>query len=139
MTTQKIYISFLSLLFLLLGACIYIFFRQDTYFVQQLPFEFDLQFHPTTYIEYFLVYCLPDGLWYASLLLMQTILLSNTLLSKIILIMAVLCPFILELGQFAGILYGTYDTFDILTYFTVLLILYLCYRKHLKSQFKQYH
>lgn len=78
---------------------------------------------------YFLVYCLPDALWYLSLLLMQTFFLEETgRLNRLLVGIAISLPFLLETGQYIGVVPGTFDWFDITTYFFTL-ILFLCLRK----------
>ena len=78
---------------------------------------------------YFIVFCLPDALWYMALLLLQTWFLKEKgWLNRLLVGIAVSLPFLLEVGQYLGFISGTFDWFDILTY-CLTLILFLCLRK----------
>lgn len=122
---------------LVIGACIYLLFRQDTLFVEYLFgikegifSHLDLS-HP---LSYFLVYCLPDGLWYLALLHTNN-LISHTpyshhdRCSSVINIMVMSAPFILEIGQATGHLAGTFDICDLLTYLFTLIAYSIWARK----------
>lgn len=74
-------------------------------------------------VLYFIVYCLPDGLWYASLLLLLKALSSYDLFSFATYVLGVASPFILEILQYARIIPGTFDLFDIITYVITLIII----------------
>ena len=123
---------------LVIGFAIYILFRQNVLFIEFLFgvkkgifSHLDLS-HP---LPYFIVYCLPDGLWYLALLH------TNNLIGNLehshddkckltINIMAISAPFILEIGQATGFLAGTFDIYDILTYLFILIIYYLWTRRN---------
>ena len=78
---------------------------------------------------YFVVFCLPDALWYMSLLLIQTLFLEEKgWLNRLLVGIAISLPFLLETGQYIGLIAGTFDWFDIITY-CLTLILFLCLRK----------
>lgn len=120
-----------ALLLLLAGTEIYYFFRSPI-----IAFKL---FHitPNEYIAgdtsnpfiYFLVFCLPDALWYMSLLLIQTFFLKETgWLNALLVGVAISLPFLLEIGQCSGLIAGTFDWFDIITY-CLTLTLFLCIRK----------
>lgn len=140
---QRYTFALLSLLLLILGTAIYIYLRQDIIFVQNLPFEFRAQI-PNKEVcygspKYLLIYCLPDALWYAALLFCQLALMSNRVVSKIILSTAIISPFVLELGQSVGLVNGTFDVLDILSYLFVLTFFILWYKKSLNQSSKQEH
>ena len=69
------------------------------------------------------VYCLPDALWYMSLLLIQTLFWNERgWLNRLLIGLAISLPFLLEAGQYFGMLAGTFDRLDICTYcFTLIL------------------
>ena len=131
MTKRAIYIVLGATILLLIGTGIYFFFRTPI-------IAFNI-FHiaPDEYIAgdtnnpfiYFMVFCLPDALWYMSLLLLQTFFLKETgWMNRVLIGIAISLPFLLEIGQYLGLISGTFDWFDIITYcFT--LILFLCLRK----------
>ena len=78
---------------------------------------------------YFMVFCLPDALWYMSLLLTQTLFLKEKgWLNRLLIAVAVSLPFLLETGQYFSLVSGTFDWFDILTYCSTLIV-FLCLRK----------
>lgn len=80
--------------------------------------------------NYFLVYCLPDALWYMSLLLLQTyFLVGKGLLNRLLIIIAIILPFLLEIFQYFEIISGTFDWYDILTYCLTLIFYLLCLKK----------
>lgn len=118
-------------LLLLLGLSIYYFFRKPilafTLF-RIAPCE-HIAINTSNPFFYFVVYCLPDALWYMSLLLTQTFFQKETgWLNRLLLGIAISLPFLLETGQYYGFVSGTFDRLDIFTYcFT--LILFLCLRK----------
>ena len=128
---RAIYIVLGAVLLLLIGTGIYFFFRSPI-----IAFKL---FHitPNEYIScntnkpftYFIVYCLPDALWYMSLLLVQTFFLKETgWLNRLLVGIAFSLPFLLEIGQYLGLISGTFDWLDIITY-CITLILFLCLRK----------
>lgn len=81
--------------------------------------------------NYFLVYCLPDALWYMSLLLLQTFFLAEKgLLNRLLIIIAIILPFLLEIFQYFEIISGTFDWYDILTYCLTLIFYLLCLKNY---------
>lgn len=131
MTPRVICILGSAMLLLLLGIGIYYFFRT--------PIIALTIFHiaPNEYITrntnnpfiYFMVFCLPDALWYMSLLLTQTFFLKETgWLNRLLVGIAISLPFLLEICQYFNFILGTFDWFDIFTY-CLTLILFLCLRK----------
>ena len=80
--------------------------------------------------NYFLVYCLPDALWYMSLLLLQTYFFTGKgLLNYLLIFIAIILPFLLEVFQYFDIMCGTFDWYDILTYCLTLIFYLLCLKK----------
>lgn len=129
---------------LVIGFGIYILFRQNVLFIEFLfgvkkgiLSHLDLS-HP---LPYFIVYCLPDGLWYLALLHTNNLIgnlqhSQNDRCKLIINIMAMSAPFILEIGQMIGFLAGTFDICDVLTYLFILIIYSLWARRCLAMQCK---
>lgn len=116
---------------LIVGALLYTLCRTDIWFVQMMHLDKLGAWHcPTdTPWGYWLVYCLPDGLWYLALLLIQQqIVRTKSVVSRALFAVAVALPFILEGLQAARLLPGTFDYMDILTYLFTL-ILFLCLKK----------
>lgn len=70
-----------------------------------------------------MVYCLPDALWYASLMLMLQALSSNDVFGKIVYAIGAASPFILEAMQLAKLIPGTFDILDIVAYLTTIIII----------------
>ena len=132
MTNQRaIYLLLAAILLLLIGIGIYFFFRTpiiafSIFHIEPLESIADNKNNP--YI-YFLLFCLPDALWYMSLLLVQILFLKETgRLNRLLVGIAISLPFLLETCQYIGLISGTFDWFDIVTYFFTL-ILFLCLRK----------
>lgn len=118
---------------LVIGSCIYILFRQNVLIIEILfgvkegiLCHLDLN-HP---LLYFIVYCLPDGLWYFALLHTNKLIvllfdIQNKSWTRTINLMVLSAPFVLEIGQLTGHFIGTFDIWDILTYSIILFIYFL--------------
>lgn len=122
---------------LIIGLSIYILFRQNILFVE---FLFGMEQGMFCHIDknapllYFIVFCLPDGLWYLALL--HTNKLINNLLKTpndrfavSIDTVTISAPFILEIGQATGYLAGTFDICDVMTYLFTLITYSIWTRK----------
>lgn len=125
---KRIIISCLSLL---TGCLLYILFRKDIIGFQILDIQQELLnsyyigINHENIIYYFVAFCLGDGLWFLSLLLIQIELGQKAVsYSKYILITSILLPFILEFLQMLNIINGTFDIIDVLTYLLVIFILW---------------
>lgn len=124
-------ILILAIVCLLLGTGIYYLFRTPIIAFTKLHIAQVeiLTINKDNPFLYFLVYCLPDALWYMSLLLIQTFFLKETgWLNALLVGVAISLPFLLEIGQCSGLIAGTFDWFDIITY-CLTLTLFLCIRK----------
>lgn len=122
-----------GLFLFLLGCAFYLFFRSDVLAFNVLrihPFCFH---HSKNILSNFLIYCLPDGLWFASLLFVQLGISSD--MDVFMLLLCIVAPFLLEIGQIA-FLPGTFDWNDMLIYLLTLIIVYLCVKREF-SLFKQ--
>ncbi len=127
-------IILISLLLLIVGAGIYFYYRIPIFVFQELNIPQKYRFHLNTHnpLVYFTIFCLPDALWYISLLLIETIFLPLiSSIRKISFILALCLPFILEFLQHFGIISGTFDICDVITYCTILVIYLLCIKKNL--------
>ncbi len=131
----------LSLLTLLAGSTIYILFRQNVIFLSGVDLQLLEMIHihipdgNSSFLLYWFIYCLPDGLWYAALLLMLSAF-ENDSTSGIRLpfLLGIILPFLMEGFQYLGIVSGTFDIYDIITYLITLLIFMLW--KKLKISFR---
>lgn len=125
----------ISTTLLITGALIYAFLRQDVLFLTFIPsdllakIKIDIDYSNCTIVTYFIIFCLPDALWYAALLIFQSGLSEKDIAAKSVFIASVLLPFIYEMMQKTGQIPGTFDWMDIFTYTLTLLILLLCQRK----------
>lgn len=124
-------VPFLTIICLLVGTGIYYFFRTPIiafakFHITQVEMQTINKDNP---IIYFLIYCLPDALWYLSLLLVQSLFFEEKgWLNRILVGTAISLPFLLEIGQYFGLMSGTFDWCDIITY-CLTLIIFLCLRK----------
>ena len=128
--------TFWAILLLLIGGGIYATCRQDIIFLA--PFretkfleflKIDICYHKGNVFTYFLLFCLPDSLWYFALLLLQMQFYNaNVLTSKILLIISVLLPFVLEFLQYFKVIKGTFDILDICFYLLILIIFVIIWK-----------
>ena len=85
----------------------------------------------------FIIYSLPDGLWYLSLLYAND-LINQTFQSsvdkglRIINLLVIVTPFVLEFGQCVGWISGTFDIWDIFIYVLVLITYLLWLKKYIE-------
>lgn len=123
-----------SILLLIVGAGIYFYYRIPIFVFQELNIPQEYRFHLNTHnpLVYFTIFCLPDALWYISLLLIETIFLPlMSIFSKLSFIIALSLPFILEILQYFSIISGTFDVCDIRTYCLTFIIYLLCIKRKL--------
>lgn len=120
-----------SIALLIIGAGVYFIFRTPIRIFEMLGIiQYQIVVLETqNSFNYFLVYCFSDALWYMSLLLLQTFFLAGKgFVNRLLIIIAILLPFLLEMFQYFNIMCGTFDWYDILTY-CLTLILFLCLKK----------
>lgn len=120
-----------SIALLMIGTGIYFIFRTPIRVFEMLGItQYQIVVLKTQNpFNYFLVYCFSDALWYMSLLLLQTSFLGGKrFLNRLLIIIAIVLPFLLEIFQYFKIILGTFDWYDILTY-CLTLILFLCLKK----------
>lgn len=119
---------------LLCGSLIYMLFRREIIFVEYFipPSFIDSiyvdELNSDSFIGYFAIYNLPDALWYGALLIFQSTFHTMSNLSKIIMIISILLPFVWEFMQLFEIAPGTFDLLDILAYFITLIIFLISFK-----------
>jgi hypothetical protein len=116
---------------LIIGTVIYCTCRQNVIFLAIFrgstlleAIKIDVQYTGNPFI-YFLLFCLPDALWYFALLLLQNNFYDGSAISKIIFCFAIILPFILEILQYFDVIYGTFDFIDLIIYLITFLIFLL--------------
>lgn len=123
----------IGIITLLIGGLIYLFFRQNILALQYICNSEWLKSinikitHHSIFIDW-LIYNLPDALWYYSLLSFMIAFYNKTIFNRILFIIAILLPFIWESLQYFRVLSGTYDNIDI-TFYVIALIIFLCLQK----------
>lgn len=120
-----------SIALLIIGAGVYFIFRTPIRIFEMLGItQYQIVVLETqNSFNYFLVFCSSDALWYMSLLLLQTFFLAGKgFVNRLLIIIAIFLPFLLEMFQYFNIMCGTFDWYDILTY-CLTLILFLCLKK----------
>lgn len=117
----------LASLMIIIGAGLYLAYRQDVIFFNWIPKSYIetirntiINIIPTR--RYFIVYCLPDGLWYGALLIFQSAFLGKTYKSKCVFWISILLPFIWETLQIFPNISDPFDPLDLVTYCLTLLI-----------------
>lgn len=121
-----------SIALLMIGTGIYFIFRTPIRVFEMLGItQYQIVVLKTQNpFNYFLVYCFSDALWYMSLLLLQTFFLAGKgLLNRLLIIIAIILPFLLEIFQYLEIISGTFDWYDILTYCLTLIFYLLCLKR----------
>lgn len=110
----------LACLLLLLGIAVYAHYRPEAVLY---GFWIENPMHVNRMIPDWVVYSLPDALWYAALLVLQPKGWWKNFPSVegFLTIMAILLPFLHEGMQFFGIMPGTFCSTDILVYFITLI------------------
>lgn len=125
-------------LMIIVGAAIYIISRHDIIFFDWMPSSLienkgGLEVKELSLPVYFTVYCLPDGLWYGSLLLFQYTFLDKTSISIYLFQISILLPFVWELLQIYDDVPGTFDPLDLLAYLLTLLIFKIFTNRHVQE------
>jgi len=134
--------TFGAILLLLIGGGIYATCRQDVIFLA--PFretnfldflKIDISYCDGNILTYFLLFCLPDILWYAALLLLSKHFYNcGSIVNKILFYFTISLPFLFEILQYLKILSGTFDIVDIFFYsLTILFFIILWNRKKISA------
>lgn len=115
-------------LMIITGGIIYITSRYDIIFFRWIPDSIIYTFREysmdsSSFIGYLIVYCLPDGLWYGALLLVQRSLMGKSFISRSIYWISVGLPILWEILQIHPAISGTFDVMDICMYLLILLFL----------------
>ena len=129
---KQVTIFSIATILLVVGTGIYFFFREPILFFLCLNIASNriVICNIDNPLSYFFLFCLPDALWYMSLLLLQTyFLIGKGLLNRLFVIIAIILPFLLEVFQYFDIMSGTFDWYDILTYCLTLMFYLLCLKK----------
>lgn len=117
----------ISVTLLLAGMMIYILFRQEVIFLDPvralLPGQVDIS---GLFAADFIRYNLADGLWYGALLTMLSAVPRTDTPSRVVAMATASLPFVLEVLQWAGMVAGTFDPIDIVTYIFTLITFKLC-------------
>ena len=126
----------IALLLLIAGSCIYATCRQDVIFLCQFQgtkflelIKINIQYQNGNIFTYFLLFCLPDILWYIALLLVQAQFCNFNKINKILFYFAASLPFIFEFLQYFNIITGTFDIADIIFYLITLLIFLILWKR----------
>lgn len=116
----------LSGIFLLTGFSIYMLWRPEGLVFGKL-WDIDSIVSPCCVPPSWVVYSLPDALWYAALLTAQPDWreIRRCKLNSVLTIVSVLLPYIHESGQLIGIFPGNYDNMDMVLYFVTTSIYFL--------------
>ena len=131
--------AYIALLLLIVGSGIYATCRQNVFFL--VPFrgtkflewiKIDVHYQNGNIFTYFLLFCLPDVLWYIALLLLQIPFYNRSRTNKIFFYVAASLPFIFEFLKYIKVISGTFDIVDIIFYLvTFLIFLFIWKRKQL--------
>lgn len=126
---------FVAFVMVLIGTLIYVFFRRNILFVEWFVGEHHGKFcswaveNADNRLVHFFVYCLPDALWYAALLVIQYPLSRIGGINRMIYCLCAVMPFVLELAQGLRLMPGTFDMADMLTYILTYYTIILCLKR----------
>lgn len=126
----------ISFLLLLAGALIYATCRQEVLFLMPFDAEWlakiriEVDYAECNVITHWIIFCLPDALWYAALLTIQLALCDGGAVGRWLFGLSIAFPFLFESMQWLGAVPGTFDWLDIVTYLLTLITFLLCQRKH---------
>lgn len=118
---MKVYNSYIimSVFFLMLGACLYIIFRNPVIFTEPLVRYMDIPLIPLTsgFWSDLLRFTIPDALWNMSLLTY-----FSTIKKTLVRVVALLMAPLYEIGQLFGLFWGTFDYIDFIVYLIINII-----------------
>ena len=129
--------TYIALILLAAGCVFYLICRQDILFFSFWGkpkflelIRYDIHYQEGNIVLYFLLFCLPDMVWYMALLLFQKQFYNaGSAFSKMLFCLSALLPFVLEFMQYLGVLSGTFDIADICFYLLTLLIFLTLWKK----------
>lgn len=112
---------------LLIGGLIYIIFRQDILALQYIKDSaflkcIKIEIHTKSTLINWIIYSLPDALWYFSLLIFNRLTYTKSTISNFLTWVAIILPFVLEGCQLLLIIPGTFCLIDLTSYFLILII-----------------
>lgn len=121
-----------AVIMIISGTAIYVVYRRDIIFFKFIPSSvLDAAGNSHTAGSCpgdFVTYSLPDGLWYAALLLIQSIFLDGSKTSGVLFLISAGLPFAWELLQIHPAVPGTFDVMD-LSLYSVILILFIILKR----------
>ena len=129
----------ISFLLLLAGSLIYATCRQEVLFLMPISPELlakikiEVDYANCNMFTSWIIFCLPDAFWYMALLTFQLKLCDGGFTEKTIFVLSIALPFILEAMQWLGLMPGTFDWLDILTYLLALTLFTLCQKGRLRQ------
>lgn len=129
--------TYIALILLIFGCVFYTVCRQDIIFFSLLGkpnfleyIRYDIHYQEGNIFLYFLLFCFPDAVWYMALLLLQKQFYNaDSVFSKVLFCLSALLPFVLEFMQYFGIIAGTFDVFDLITYLITFLIFLIVWKR----------
>ena len=127
--------AYISFLLLLAGALIYATCRQEVLFLMPFDAEWlakiriEVDCAECDALTSWIIFCLPDALWYAALLTIQLVLCDGGTVGKSLFGFSVAFPFLFESMQWLGVMPGTFDWLDIVIYLLTLITFILCQRR----------
>lgn len=130
---QSIHRYIVGLVMILTGGCIYILMRPHDLF-GGLPVLFTTALYQKNFIPDWILYSLPDALWYASLLCFQQPLrFRDGKVAPVLTLIACLTGPVHEILQYFMLAPGTFCLIDLSAYCIVLLIyIIICLRKSVR-------
>ena len=120
---KKMHNYIFALLPVIFSGFIYIFFRSEDILLFSWIRLFNIDYSLVRYnniehntITLYIIYSLPNGLWVLSgLLLLKMVIKNNKKVLLLYSILFVAISIFIEIGQYFGIILGTFDVFDLIT------------------------
>lgn len=137
MGLPKRHIVYLLLAFfcLIFGFLNYLFFQPNILLFSYFNIESSSHYQfKKNYISHFLRGYFSDVMWCIALCLITIVLSERNYLQLKGRLVIFILPFLLETAQYFGVIQGTFDWFDILTYFLIFLVFVLFNLNLLKNQ-----
>jgi hypothetical protein len=130
--------TYIAIILLVGGCAIYATCRQDIIFFRYLGsntgllewMRIDIHYEQGNILTYFLLFCLPDMLWYLALLLFQKQFYNRSRTNKILFYAAASLPFVFEILQYFKVLSGTFDIMDVFFYSLIFITFIIIWKKN---------
>lgn len=114
-----------AVLCLLLGILIYVLFRNDVIILDFLGLnKYEVIVLPDSCLTRFVLYHLSDTLWVLSIMFY-----ASSQRSKLLRILAIIIPLVMEMTQIFSVVPGCFDMQDLLIYILVILFFYIKWKK----------